>query len=298
MPSGLFGLLGMIGAAGVAAASTSEKIAEKAPLSEAIRAAAVYFVDSSQGFDGAEGTAPARAWRSTTRVAAASLRPGDHVLFRRGGVWRDPLVLPQSGVFVGAFGSSTAPLPLFTAASDSCVDVRGHGNQLQNFRARGCGWAGVRFAGSGNTLQHAVVQDNVTGVHVAAGARGNRVLHNQIVNNRRMHIVPGPNNDSGAFGVLLNGDHTVVAYNTIAGHHAKSPDYGADGSAVEVSNGRFNSIHHNVAVQNQTFTELGGSRSTGNVYHHNVVRATPSGPWHTPHCTTTRLCSRVPGHRV
>src|SRR5205823_2495475 len=77
--------------------------------------------------------------------------------------------------------------------------------------------------------------------------------------------------DSGAFGVLLQGDRTEVAHNRISGSDAFSYDFGRDGSAVEVFGGRDNLIRDNLAVDNQAFTELGGSRSAGNTYAYNVV---------------------------
>jgi len=86
-------------------------------------------------------------------------------------------------------------------------------------------------------------------------------------------LTPGGDDDSGAFGVLLNGDRTDVANNTISGHDAFSYDYGRDGAAVDVYGGQANHIHHNLAIDNETFSELGNSRSRDNTYAYNVVRS-------------------------
>ncbi|GAA2843962.1 hypothetical protein GCM10020220_036470 [Nonomuraea rubra] len=59
----------------------------------------------------------------------------------------------------------------------------------------------------------------------------------------------GGDNDSGAFGVLLNGDDNVVTGNTITGSFAKSADYGIDGAAVEIFNGDRNTVTHNISQE-------------------------------------------------
>lgn len=58
-----------------------------------------YHVDAEKGDDAAAGTL-ASPWKSLTRVNAAQhlLKPGDRVLFRRGQVFRGPLLLEASGL--------------------------------------------------------------------------------------------------------------------------------------------------------------------------------------------------------
>jgi hypothetical protein len=91
-------------------------------------------------------------------------------------------------------------------------------------------------------------------------------------------LTPSPtNDDSGAFGVLLNGDRAEVAYNRISGSDAFSYDYGRDGAAVEVYGGQGNNVHHNVAVDNHDFSELGNPRSADNTFAYNLVRSSLAG---------------------
>jgi hypothetical protein len=75
-----------------------------------------FFVSSASGDDGADGLAPQSAWRSLGKVNAAELRPGDKVLFQRGGSWRGTLAA-RSGregapVTYGAYGQGARPLLL------------------------------------------------------------------------------------------------------------------------------------------------------------------------------------------
>ena len=69
----------------------------------------------------------------------------------------------------------------------------------------------------------------------------------------------------------MNGDRNEVAHNTISGSDTFSYDYGRDGAAVEIYGGQGNSIHHNVAVDNHAFSELGDPRTRDNTFGYNLV---------------------------
>ena len=58
--------------------------------------AETWFVDSVHGDDSAVGTSEATAVRSLERANKLAVKPGDKVLFRRGGLWRGTLY-PKSG---------------------------------------------------------------------------------------------------------------------------------------------------------------------------------------------------------
>jgi hypothetical protein len=104
------------------------------------------------------------------------------------------------------------------------------------------------------------------------------IINNQLLNNNKMSVLTKSpsNDDSGAFGVLLHGDNSEIAYNTISGSSAFSYDYGLDGAAVEIYGGRGNYIHNNLAVGDDVFTELGNPRSADNTFTYNVYRSTLS----------------------
>jgi hypothetical protein len=86
------------------------------------------------------------------------------------------------------------------------------------------------------------------------------VTGNVIRDNNRMSVnTPGGDDDSGAFGVLLQGHGTEVSFNTISGHDTASYDYGRDGAAVEVYGATGSNVHHNLAFDNDAFSELGAA---------------------------------------
>lgn len=60
------------------------------------------------------------------------------------------------------------------------------------------------------------------------------ILDNTIHGNRMMYLGPGPDDDAGAFGVLIHGNGNLIEGNRFAGHTACSDDYGLDGAAIEL----------------------------------------------------------------
>src|SRR5262245_7874060 len=75
---------------------------------------AVYYVDSTGGSDVQNGLSVATAWSTLAKATQAPLAPGDYVLLKRGGVWREPLVLNASGspdlpINIGAYGAGANP---------------------------------------------------------------------------------------------------------------------------------------------------------------------------------------------
>ncbi|MBE7560336.1 right-handed parallel beta-helix repeat-containing protein [bacterium] len=75
---------------------------------------ATYYVDDAGGNDAAGGLSPSTAWKSIARVHAGSYQPGDFVLFRRGGVWREELSNNTGLALVthGAYGTGPDPMIL------------------------------------------------------------------------------------------------------------------------------------------------------------------------------------------
>lgn len=227
-----------------------------------------YYVDGQDGVDTASGTSEGEAWRSLDRASLAPLKAGDWLLLRRGRVWNGTLDIRRNGepdapIVVGAYGSG--PLPMITQG-DPCIAVHASYVVVRHVAVESCTWSGVEIDGSGNTLELAQVSHNVAGVYIKRSASNNHILNNVIADNNRLSTAT-----SGAFGVLLHGDNNEVADNTISGSAAPSVAFGTDGAAVEVYGGRGNVVHHNRALENKDFTELGDPRTSDNTFAYNVV---------------------------
>lgn len=240
-----------------------------------------YYVDSRAGNDGRSGRSPAEAWRSLARASSVRLDGGDRLLLRRGSSWRTQLELPSSGttsrnVVVGPYGNGPPPL---IHDGQTCVQITGSFVRLTGISIRNCTWAGVSIAGSFVRVDHTRIGGAAAGIEVTPTSRADKLLHNSLIGNNRMAVLTRTprNDDSGAFGILLRGEGTLVAHNRIQGSDAFSYDYGRDGSAVEVYGGRNNVIVRNVAVDDHAFTELGNPQSTGNTYAYNLFVSSARG---------------------
>jgi Right handed beta helix region len=236
-----------------------------------------YYIDALVGDDANAGSSPAQAWKTLSRAARAAYGPGVRLLLRRGESWRDSLRIRGAGtsakpIVIGAYGSGQQPL-LQTATS--CVTVEASHVAVTGLHVDRCGWAGVEIRGNDVRVTRMLVTRNVAGIVVRSDSTGARIARNVIRDNDRMSVLTRAptDDDSGAFAVLLQGERSVVTRNTIVGSDAFSYDYGRDGSAVEVDGGRNNIVDHNLAVDNNAFTELGQRRSSGNSYFYNVVRS-------------------------
>lgn len=235
-----------------------------------------YYVDDIAGSDGNDGTDPSRAWRSLGRANRAALGPGDRVALRRGGSWRGPLHVAASGtgaapITVSGFGSG--PRPRISGAS-TCVEVTGDHVVIEGLHADACSWAGISVAGRSDRIEGSRVSGNAAGIYVKDSGVNTVISGNEVVDNDKMSVnTPEPGGDSGAFGILLAGIGSDVFGNTISGSDAFSYDYGRDGAAVELHGARRSTIHHNVAIDNDTFTELGEASTGGNTFSFNVVRS-------------------------
>jgi myo-inositol-hexaphosphate 3-phosphohydrolase len=237
-----------------------------------------YHVDAVNGSDSNAGTSPTSAWKTPDRATKATFAPGDRLLLRRGQTFAGAVHIAESGlpaspIYVGAFGIG---LPPVITGGSSCVRISGSYVFVNGLHLRDCSWAGVTLDGGArfNSVIGSLMSSSIVGVHLSNGSSNNRVLANRIIDNTKMSkLTPEPNDDSGAFGVLLNGDLNEIAYNTISGHDTFSYDYGRDGAAVEIFGGQSNHIHHNYATNNDAFSELGNPRSAGNFFGYNLVRS-------------------------
>lgn len=263
-------------------------------------ATTTYHVDCAAGNDAASGISASAAWRTIGRANGAQLRPGDHLLLKRGCSWRSTLYAKWNGtaespITIGAYGVGERPVlqdsqdQVYVTGSHLVIesikaraDAVTHDAQCQNARAGRRSGFRLAAGASYDTLRDLVASDLTFGIKLEAGAHHNRVVRNVLRDNDMKSDIW--TSDAGAIGIVLFGDDNVVARNTVSGSDVCSRFYGRDGSAIEVFGGQRNRIHHNRAIDNNQFAELGNSRSADNIYAYNVVTSTlPNG-----HFLTTR----------
>ena len=259
------------------------------------------YVDCSAGNDANSGATAGSAWRSVVRANQASLAPGSWLLFKRGCTWSGNVLKARwfgtstAPITIGAYGTGAKPLfqnaqdQLYITGSWLVVDgLAARSNpttydaQCQNQPAGRRSGFRVASGAANNVLRNLTATGLFFGIWIDVGAHHNKVLSNTLTNNNMKSDIW--TSDAGAVGVAIHGDDNEIAWNTVTGSDACSRYYGRDGSAIDVWGGRRNVIHHNLAINNNTFTELGNARASDTTYAYNVVWATlPSS-----HFLTTR----------
>lgn len=257
-----------------------------------------YYLDCSGGDDDNDGSTPDSAWRSLARVRQALLEPGDYLLLKRGCSWNGTLRLPWSGtpdrpIRVGAYGNGD--LPRIHGSNSVLVNISGSYLIVESIHAeidtdslptdpqcddQPYGWyVGFNLGASTthNTIRNSQANGGTVGITIEYGAGFHRIINNVL----RDNVVMSVNNDydddddSGAWGALLNGNDNEVAYNTFINNASWcSYDYGQDGAAIEVFGGKRNYVHHNVSIGDTTFSELGGSetvKAENNTFSYNLM---------------------------
>ena len=253
-------------------------------------AGTTYFV-SAAGSDSNSGTSSAAPWKTLSKLNQAVLKPGDTVSFRRGDTFTGGIVTAQSGtstapITLNSYGSGNAPI-ITGGKSGNCIRINGSYTNLEGFRAVSCGYAGISVTGDRNTVRNSSASYNAVGLKVGSGSDFGKYTGNSLTSNNVMNVnTPGTNcgtstavncsDDSGAFGVLINGSDNEFSGNTVSGSTGKSYDYNQDGGAFEIYNGNRNNIHHNISLDNNNFSELGKSSGTadGNTFRYNLIRST------------------------
>jgi len=77
--------------------------------------AATYYVNATAGNDTNSGTSVTSPWKSISKVNAFSFQPGDNILFKRGCIWAQALIVKTSGtsaspITYGAYDAGSLPV--------------------------------------------------------------------------------------------------------------------------------------------------------------------------------------------
>lgn len=245
---------------------------------------------SDAGDDGNAGTSADAPWKSLARINDTVLGPGDAISLRRGDTWNGGLVIDDSGtarasITVTSHGSGNPPT-IVVGETGTCVRVNGDFVTVDGLRAQGCGYSGFSIYGDHGMVKNVEALNNAAGIQVGTGSDFGTYTNNTLTGNNILNVkTPGVNcgkpgavycnDDSGAFGVLINGNDNEFSGNMVTGSTATSHDFGHDGAAFEIFNGSRNTVHHNVSLDNNVFSEIGRSSGAAddNMFSYNLVRA-------------------------
>jgi len=242
-----------------------------------------YYVDSIAGSDNNSGTSVDKPWRSLARVNATHFPPGSRILFKRGSSWNGELFIDTPGVSgnpvtFAPYGVGNAPIFSHSVSGTNWVTaifIEADWVVVEGFKVSNVHNAGVYIA---EGADHNIVRDlEITNVGEGIPVHGqyNLITRNYIHDLHMINNTPGDVDDYGAVGVVLSSSNNEVSYNQFINCKAPSFDFGVDGGAVEwFGQSNHNDVHHNLAVGNAGFLEVGlgsvdGARLAYNVSFNN-----------------------------
>ncbi len=262
---------------------------------------AARYIDCDDGDDGAAGTGSTTAWRSLTKarglptgtdVVLAGTCSGQQLVVDWAGTSTDPVVITGRGTgdarpVLTANGNQVASNAIIqvTRPHVEIWDVIVDGQPVEvrtSPTACHVGAApstyefgylrGISIEADNTLVARVEVSGTYSGVYIDDRAASNVVAHSILRDNQIMTTGSGGDDDAGAMGALIRGDDNEVAWNYFSGNRACSPDYGIDGSSVEIFNGSGNHIHNNMSHRDHIFTELGegGGNSANNTFDYNT----------------------------
>ncbi len=84
------------------------------PVTVFAQAPTIYYIDSVAGDDADLGTSESTAWKTTSNIDGLKLKPGDKILFKRGGTYECTITLtcegtPQNPIVISAYGEGERP---------------------------------------------------------------------------------------------------------------------------------------------------------------------------------------------
>ncbi|HEY7144955.1 MAG TPA: hypothetical protein VH637_11955 [Streptosporangiaceae bacterium] len=220
-----------------------------------------------------------------TSLSSVHVQAGHSYAFQRGATYTGTLNVNRDSVRIGAYGTGQNPVfQRSTAGND--ITVSGNNDFIAHIRLTGkgyqkvpgCGSArtagyevGIDVTGSGDQVYYVRAYGNLyAGVYVET-AGDHAVIRHSVFDGVNA-LNPG-NLGAGAFGILLWGDHNTIDQDTFENQSTCSPDFGTDGSGVEIYHGSFNLIEHSTGRADSDFTELGGAGATTNTYLDNTFSA-------------------------
>jgi parallel beta-helix repeat protein len=260
-----------------------------------------YYVDCANGRDSNSGLGKASAWKSITKANTAPLRPGDKLLFKRGCAWKGPLQAAWHGtatqpIIIGAYGTGSLPkiqnsYNRNVAISGSYQSIRyleatqsGPVNPDPNCNNQSVAWkVGFSFdkGAHHNTLTNSKASNNAMGIRTDYDAHHNKIVHNNIVNNTMVWELT-PTATLGGMGILLHGDYNEVGHNYFSNNKSICTYTGtSESNSVELYGARHSNIHHNTAINDRVFSEIGGGTarpSADNIFVYNLHVVTFSDP--------------------
>lgn len=238
-----------------------------------------YYVNSLNGIDSNTGTTSIAPWRTLKKAQTASLQAGDTLFFARRSSFTGGLEITDSGssdrpIVLTSYGIGHAPKfsnPDRSILNGNAIRLSGSYLLVDGLYFFDCAPA------AGNDSTYTDIWD-VGAVRIILGANHCTIQNCEFVNcpkgiqstgeyslitknylhsaNSRPLSAPG----WGPIGIHMGNSHQEVSYNIIKDYYFVGGEYGADGGALELDDGRNPKkdiyIHHNYTSSNMGFLEV------------------------------------------
>ena len=238
-----------------------------------------YFVNSISGNDANSGISANAPWKTLDKAKSATLQAGDTLFFARRSSFRGGLEITASGtveqpIVLTAYGSGDAPKfsnPDRSVLNGNAIRLTGNYLVVDGLYFFDCA------AAAGNDSTYTAIWD-VGAVRIVLGANHCTVKNCEFSNcpkgiqstgeyalitqnylhsaNTRPLSAPG----WGPIAIHMGNSHQEISYNIIKDYYFVGGEFGADGGAMELDDGRNPKtdiyIHHNYTSSNMGFLEV------------------------------------------
>ena len=235
-----------------------------------------YFVDAELGNDNNSGTSQHESWQTVEKVNSRPFKPGDKIYFKRQTNYSKGLQINGDGtkkapILIGAWGKGEAPRFTNTDNTDfngNGIQLNGDYQILENVYCFGTnaatdgGYLNVwKLGGIKINLgaDHCIVRNcEVEDCPIGINSYGEYTL----ITKNKVHDCNRPIWFPywGPIGIRLGMGNQEIAWNEIRNYHSMGGEWGGDGGAIEIDDGRNPRnniyIHHNKSSACMGFCEM------------------------------------------
>ncbi len=252
-----------------------------------------YYINSVKGSDSNTGQSPSQAWKTTLPAGQIRLHPGDTLYFACSSLFTGGLEIRDSGnekspIVLTRYGKGTAPLftnPDHGVLNGNAIRLSGDNLVVDGLSFTGCaaapnhdltytdiwdtGAIRIIYGADHCTVKNCAFSDCPKGIQ-SSGEHAlitRNFLHSA---NRRPLSNPG----WGPIAIHLGNSNQEVSYNIVRDYYFVGGEFGADGGAIELDDGRNPKkniyIHHNYTQSNMGFLEVSWNADIQKTETHNL----------------------------
>ena len=267
-------------------------------------AGSTYYIDGAAGSDDNTGLVASSPWQTLAQVSGTTFQPGDSILFKRGSSYSGCVTFNGDGtaenpITISAYGTGDAPSftnPDVDDSKGNAMRIRGDYQIVENLYFHHTApakdrvgfvevWAvGALHISLGN--DHVIIRNNEFAYNAKA-------IHSyseySLITENNIHDA-NPDQSGGflsapywgPIGIHIGIGNQEISYNTISNMYVDGGEWGGDGGAIELDDGRNHKdnihVHHNTTFHNMGFMEISWWEDIAKVpteninIHHNVCR--------------------------